>query len=233
MYSRLARRGERKTRQQALFLIATSLAVLVLFILFGFPTVLSMAGTIGNWRTKRISTTDRTLAPLAPRFSQDFAATKSAQITLHGATDSKITVEIFQNERSLGTTIASEDGTFFLDVDLARGKNFFTALAISSSGQKSPVSDSYVVSYLASPPKLEVTDPKDGGSFQDNQVVVTGKSDLKTVVTINDHLVVVSNDGNFSYTLNLSNGDNKIKVVATDEAGNQTTKELKVTITTP
>lgn len=228
-YSRLQRRNERLSLRQSYLLVAASLVILVLFVLFGFPAILNLAGTIGNLSGKKVTTTaDRSLAPAVPQFSQDFEATKSAQITLNGVADGKVSVEIFQNERSLGVTLAKEDGSFSMDVDLSKGANIFTAIAISQTGQKSAVSDSYIVSFLSSPPKLEVTSPKDGDNLKDSQVTVLGKSDPNTNVTVNDHLAIVSGDGSFTYNFNLSNGDNKIKIVSTDKAGNQSTKEITV-----
>lgn len=228
-YSRLARKSEFRIKRQSTLLIIASIIVLVLFILYGFPFVLSLAGTIGSLAgTKITNTVDKGLAPTTPRFSQEFEATKSAQITLHGVADPKVTVEIFQNERSLGTTLVKDDGTFSMDTDLSRGDNVFTAVAISESGQKSSVSDSYIVSFLSKPPSLEVSSPKDGDTVKDNPIVISGNTDTGVAVAVNDHLAVVSGTGSFSYYLNLNNGDNKIKVVATDKAGNQTTKELTV-----
>ncbi len=227
MYSRLARKSEFRSKRQSTLLIIASVVILILFILYGFPFVLSLAGTIGSLAgTKITNTVDKGLAPTTPRFSQEFEATKSAQIRLHGVADPKVTVEIFQNERSLGTTLVKDDGTFSMDTDLSRGDNIFTAVAISESGQKSEISDSYVVSFLSKPPALEVSSPKDGDTVKDNPVVVTGNTDNGVTVLVNDHLAVVSGTGIFSYYLSLNNGDNKIKVVASDKAGNQTVKEI-------
>ena len=46
---------------------------------------------------------------------------------------------------------------------------------------------------------------------------------------MNEFWAIVDAGGNFSYTLPLQNGENTIKVVATDEAGNKTEYEVKVT----
>ncbi len=228
MYSRLARRSEFRTKRQSALLIIASVVILALFIIYGFPAILNLAGAIGNLRGQKITTADKALPPMTPRFSQDFVATKSATITIHGVADSKISVEIFQNDRSLGTTLAKDDGSFSLDVDLSRGDNLFTAQAISESGQKSATSDPYKVTYLASPPKLDLSSPKDGDSFKDSPIVVLGTTDPNASVTVNDHLAIVTGSGSFSYNLTLTNGDNKVKIVATDQAGNQTTKEITV-----
>lgn len=207
---------------------------MVLFIFYGFPAILGLAGTLGDrFSQKNITSTGSPLAPATPRLSYDFEATKSAAIVISGVTDGKTTIEIFQNGRSQGTTVSDDDGKFTLDVDLSRGENVFIAMAVSESGVKSAPSDEYRVSFLNTPPKLEINSPKDGENLKDSQVTVSGKTDPNVGITVNDHLAIVSGDGYFNYTLTFGNGENKIKVVALDRAGNRTEKELKVTIATP
>ncbi len=233
-YSRLQRRNERLTKRQSYFLIGASILILVVFIVYGFPAVLNLAGTIGNLSGKKVSSTvNSNVAPSTPRFAEPYEATRSAQVTLSGAADSGISVEIFRNDQSLGIIIAGQDGTFTMDADLSRGDNLFTAVAISESGQKSPTSDAYKVRFLSAPPKLEVNGPNDGDNLKDSPVTVSGKSDPGTTVTVNDHLAIVTGEGSFSYSLSLGSGDNKIKIVVTDQAGNQTTKEITVKYETP
>ena len=60
-------------------------------------------------------------------------------------------------------------------------------------------------------------------------VIVTGKVKEDSTVTINGRFVVVQNDGSFSYDFPLNDGDTILKITATDEAGNQTSVERKVT----
>lgn len=228
-YSRLARKTERMTQQQSALLIVASVVILILFAAYGFPAILNFAGTIGGLRGAKTTTTvDKGVTPATPRFAQDFEATKSAQITLHGVADSKVSVEISRNGQLAGTTIAKEDGTFAIDVSLSTGDNSFTAMAISDTGVKSGSSDSYTIALLTSPPKLEISSPKDGDSFKDSQVTISGKSDPGVAVSVNDHLAVVSGDGSFSYLMVLAGGDNKVKIVSTDKAGNQATKEITI-----
>lgn len=228
MYSRLARRNERVTKRQSTLLLVGSVVFLILFVLYGFPAVLNFSGSLGSRFSKKTAVSQNPgLTPLTPRFSQDFEATKSAHISIHGVADNKISLEIFQNDQSQGLITAKDDGSFSIDVDLNRGNNIFIAQAVSDSGQKSPKSEPYAVSYLTSGPKLEINSPKDGENS------LTGKTDPAVTVTVNDHFVVVASDGSFSYQLNLSPGENKIKIVASDRAGNQTTKELTISTTIP
>ena len=58
---------------------------------------------------------------------------------------------------------------------------------------------------------------------------VDGMTYDNVTVTINDRMVVIKTDNSFSYTYPLNDGDNILKIVATDAAGNQTTVQRKVT----
>jgi len=47
-------------------------------------------------------------------------------------------------------------------------------------------------------------------------------------LTINEKIVNVSKEGIFTYDLDLIEGENKIKIISTDNERNKTEKELKV-----
>lgn len=187
----------------------------------GIPAIFSLAQIISQvGRKPNISQSNNSLIPSTPIFSQDLIATSSANIKITGTADPKITVEIIQNGRSLGTVITKDDGSFIQEVSLEKNDNSFIATAISETGQKSPPSSLYVIKYLSGQPKLELDTPKDG--------VITGKTDAGNTITVNDRFAIVSSDGSFSYTPTLSNGDNKFIIISTDQAGNKITKEVSI-----
>lgn len=224
--SRLARRYERSTKRQSYLLLLGSFALLIIFIVFGFPAILNLTGKIGSMgKGNSILTVEKGLKPITPRLSQDFDATNSATIKLSGIADPKITVLLVQNSQSPVTTISGDDGVFNFTVGLTKGENIFTLQAVSETGVKSDKSKDYKISYIFTDPKLEITSSKDG--------IIIGKTDPNATVTVNDRLIIVKNDGNFTYTLSLSPGETKVKIVATDRAGNQKVVELTVSITTP
>jgi bacillopeptidase F len=90
------------------------------------------------------------------------------------------------------------------------------------------MSDTFTVSLLTDPPSLSITSPKDGDTVSNQLTPIMGTTDEGAKVTVNDLFCIVDDKGNFSYGFNFQNGDNKIKVVATDAAGNKTTKEMTV-----
>ena len=202
-----------------------SLVLLVLLVVYGLPVLFNLTTLISNYKKPPTKISEKTITPTIPRLSEDLTATSSAKIKISGVADPKVTVELFQNDNSLGTVVAKDDGIFSFDVTLTKNNNTVTAQAINDAGQKSGLSEPYQINFLNSPPKLEVS------VFQDG--VVSGSTDPGVTVSVNDRLIVVESNGKFSYILDLKNGENKIKVVATDQAGNQTTKELTATKATP
>jgi len=66
---------------------------------------------------------------------------------------------------------------------------------------------------------LSITRPEDGADIDGNTVEVTGQTAPSATVTIGDQATNADSDGNFTLTINLSNGPNAIDVIATDTNG--------------
>lgn len=86
------------------------------------------------------------------------------------------------------------------------------------------------------PPTLSITAPAEGLVTNKTTVTVTGKTDDATskpvTVTVNGAAATVGTDGSFSKDVSLSNGANKITIIATDKAGKTTTVVRNVTLDT-
>jgi len=82
------------------------------------------------------------------------------------------------------------------------------------------------------PPVISIPSPADYSTVSSSEVKLSGKviDDQSGIdkVTVNGNLVSLSSDGSFNTTINLSEGLNKIMILAIDKAGNQTTKILSV-----
>lgn len=83
-----------------------------------------------------------------------------------------------------------------------------------------------------SPPALEVTSPANGATTESASVEVKGTAEAGAKVLVNG-TETANNDGQFSTTVNLTEGANGIQVEASDDAGNKTVKNLTVTRSTP
>src|SRR5690606_13544326 len=84
-------------------------------------------------------------------------------------------------------------------------------------------------------PVVTITSPNDGAKLNNGEVTVTGtvSDDNIDKVTVNGVEATVE-DGTFTATITLDEGEHTITVVATDVAGNETVHVLNVSIdTTP
>jgi len=61
------------------------------------------------------------------------------------------------------------------------------------------------------------------------QVDMTGSAPAGTVISVNDLILIVGIDGQFTMTVPLEEGSNLIEVVASDEQGNELSALLTVT----
>jgi bacillopeptidase F len=87
------------------------------------------------------------------------------------------------------------------------------------------------VNFDNEPPKLDITKPTDGSEFygsRQRQLVIEGTTDENATININSRMVVVDNQGNFSFGITLQDGTNEFTIKAQDAAGNTTEKTLKV-----
>ena len=146
--------------------------------------------------------------------------TKNGTITVSGtATDAAGIKTLTVN----GTTVTvGTDGAFSHTVTLTEGSNTITIVATDNTGNKTTVTRTVV--YDKTNPTLTVNNIST--STTNNKVTVSGTvtdtNGIKTL-TINGTEVTVGSNGSFSKEITLSEGNNTIKLVATDNAGNQTT----------
>lgn len=72
------------------------------------------------------------------------------------------------------------------------------------------------------PPQLKIFENLDGSNTTNDSVVVTGKTDVGAIITINDTLVEIDEGGMFIHTQPLILGPNDIIIASVDEVGNIT-----------
>jgi|APSaa5957512622_1039677.scaffolds.fasta_scaffold16480_3 hypothetical protein len=233
--TRLERKREKESLRQAvkyLFLIFLSLFLLVKF---GLPGLINMATFIGN-----ISSSDNPiekedqLAPRPPRLNPLPEATNSAQINVSGSAEPGTSIKLYVRGISIEETVASEESAFeFKKVHLREGENEIYTVAYDDHGNTSDDSSSYTVLVDNEKPEISIGTPSDGDKFfdSDSPITVSGSTEEGAGLEINDHFVMVKSDGSYSTSVNLSDGDNEIKAVAVDEAGNRAEAVINVNYT--
>ena len=128
------------------------------------------------------------------------------------------------------------DTTTYKDTGLSADTTYYYRIkAFNNKGESNHSNEISIKTESApdtTPPLLTITSPTNFETVNEDTVTVKGKatdneSGIDTV-TVNDSAVTVQSEGTFSIDVSLSEGDNTIKVIATDKAGNKTTKAVIV-----
>jgi hypothetical protein len=227
--SRLSERIESQTRRNVIVTLIGIAFIVILLWKFGVPLLASVSFMLAGGNDQQ-TTKSKPAYVAPPSLNDTFSATNSAAVTINGTSLSEATVDLYVNNSHVDSTTVGKDNTFTFDhVSLHLGDNSIKAQA-TLQGTKSDYSNMLSITYLNKQPELSIDNPSDGQEFHkdDKSVDVKGKTDPGVKVTVNDFWAIVDTDGNYSYTLSLHDGDNDIKVVATDDAGNKAEKALKV-----
>jgi hypothetical protein len=232
--SRLNKSTERKTQRTMILSIIGILVILFLLFKFGIDALVNfsvfISGSKNQTTTQDSNQLNYVTVPTLNPLSQ---ATNSAHIIITGQSTKDYSILLYINNNNVDQVNADKNGGFIFKEDLTSGDNQIKVKA-KSNNKQSDFSDSINVVFKNSAPTLDISSPSDGQSFNknlvntNNTINVTGKTDQGVSVTVNGFWAVVNDSGNFSYTLPLQNGDNQLKIIAVDQAGNKTEKDLKV-----
>lgn len=235
-HSRLARKEEKRNLRSALLFGFLTISLLLALVFFGIPALVNMAGFVSDIKStnKPVEQTD-IVPPSSPQINVLPEYTKETSIPLSGFAEPGSTVEIFLNNSPLGTTVTASDGSFtFSRINLSQDKNELYAVSVDETGNKSRLSSVIIVTFDNTAPKLDISEPQDGQKFftdRKRKIKISGQTEAGVTLTVNERLAIVDQNGNFSVDFSLSDGDNTLKIIATDLAGNQTEKDINVNLT--
>lgn len=230
--TRLERKTDEQITKKTMTLGLVTVLFLVFLVVFGIPFLVRFAVFLGDMKNRNQPTsTDTTLPPLAPRMFIAYEATNSAKINISGTAETKTAVELLKNDTLVTKSEVSVTGDFAFDnIDLDKGLNRFSAVAISEKGVRSTVSKEVAIVFDDQPPELVVFTPeKDEVTVDTADYTISGSSEKGVSITINARVAMVDNDGKFKLKVQLSSGKNEEEIIATDTAGNQTKKTVRIT----
>lgn len=231
VYSRLIRHEERKQQKRLAWALGGMLGLVIFLFVFGLKILVGFSLFVDRIRgttPQQQQTQELILPPILDPLPE---ATNSASITITGKSDTGTKIVLYFDEEETTTLKTKDDGTFSFTKKLTEGEHTVSAKAKNDKDVLSDLSNVVKVNIKRKKPELSITTPSDGDRIvgDNNFLVVKGKTSSDNTVTINDRLAVVGNDGSFSYTQTLTEGENTIRIVATDPAGNQTTEDRRVT----
>lgn len=225
-----------ETHQQKQFkkraLYYTIFAVIILFLFFsvGIPFLANSSFFLTNF-FKKSSDSQSQLGTFGNINITDIpTATNSATILIEGTVENVSSLQFYLNGEKVETLNTQNKSDFSQEIgSLKAGSNNVYLLALLENSKERKQTDTYTVIYKTNEPKLDISEPGDGSKTSKDEIKVAGKTDLGNSIRINDLPVVVDTNGNFQASVRLKEGENKIVIVAQDDAGNIETKTLTVT----
>src|SRR3990167_489576 len=227
--TRRLRTQEKKLRQKIVLSIFILLGATFLFAYVVLPIMAKLVVGLSSLRKESDtgnSTSQAILLP--PALEHATEATNSSRLTITGFASVDTYVIIYRKDVQLDKTSVDKDGKFSSKITLVEGENQLTAVTYKDEKESNPVT--LTIIYKSNPPTLDITSPKDGDNFSQDEkdVTIEGTTDSDNKVTVNDRLAIVDPQGNFSYPVSLSDGENTFKIVTTDDAGNNSQMEIKL-----
>lgn len=106
-----------------------------------------------------------------------------------------------------------------------------TACAFAPSATNEPAATNPIVQPTSPPAQgpnassgslwMKVLSPQNGATVTTPTIKVIGQAPAETVVTVNDEIILVTQDQTFEQEITLQKGSNLIEVLASDESGNE------------
>jgi len=228
--SRLLKHEKTKVVRQTWFFVFFTVVVLGLFIFVILPNFIGITTTILGNNSTPFAPAD-TLPPYTPTFTAPPKATTDAELTLFGYAEPESDVIILVNGQESEAVQTGNDGSFEIVVTLTEGENSITTFARDDAGNESQHSRSYGIVLDTEIPPLEIISPENNTTIvgrTNRTVAITGVTDPGVKITVNGKLSYAKEDGNFSHSQFLSEGDNELSIIATDEAGNSIEQKLNI-----
>lgn len=231
MYSRRLTVEERKNKRKAIFFVLLTGVAIILMYFYGIPILVRFAGFAYDLRksTESVDIADTTPPP-PPHFEPIPPYTSDNKIELQGNSEPGASV-ILVFDSYEEELIAGSDGKFFYTHELVGGENTLQAYAKDSAGNQSQKTDSYTIVFDKEKPELKITKPQDGSEFygsKQRQILIEGQTEKDVKIQINNKMVVVDLNGNFTFATTLQEGVNTFNINAQDPAGNITETSLNV-----
>lgn len=230
--SRLSKKQTYKSVKNLFWSVIGIMAIIFILVKFGIPLLVNfslfLSGTQADQKSQ--SKDNNSFVPI-PILSSQNVATNSAQTKIQGSASPQHSIILYLNGNLADKVSTDANGNFSSTITLSPNTNIIKAKAVASDGKESEFSEGLTIIFKNTSPTLDISAPSDNQSFSkdQNHAEVKGKTDSQVRVTINDFWAIIDEDNNFLYNLPLKEGVNEIKIVATDQAGNKTEKNLKVT----
>lgn len=230
--SRLNKSFQRKSRNTFILSVLAIVLILIALLKFGLPLISDASFLFGKatnlTKNEEIDKKIEVVFVPIPNLDELPSATKEKTVIVSGNSISGLTILLFLNGKKIEEIKTSENGDFEKEITLSEGENIIKAKAVKENSE-SDFSNSISIAVKNKGPELSIDSPSDGAQISgSNPVEIKGKTDPDSSVLVNDFQAISNSNGDWSYFLTLKGGENEIKAISTDLAGNKTEKIIRV-----
>ncbi len=230
-YSRLAKLEEKRQMRATAIFGGLTVAFILFAIIFGIPLIARFASFFADIKSSNTPVAKNdTTPPGPPNITNLPEYSNQNSLTLEGTAEAGSTVTLVVNDQDT-EVVTNGDGKFTKDITLKKDKNTIWAKAKDKAGNESAESKKYSVTFDNTKPDLTISQPQDGTNFSGDsqrQLLIKGQTEPNINLTINNRIVILDSEGNFTFTTTLSQGENSFNFKARDKGGNETEKTIAV-----
>ncbi len=148
---------------------------------------------------------------------------RDANLTIEGLTDPDAAIQL---EGEPAVIPVDADGRFNIKRQLLEGSNIVLVTATDPAGNVATLSRDVML--VTQPPEVSITNPASGEWTNESLINVAGVVPPGTVLKVNGQEAIVGEGGVFEREVILQEGENVLRLEATDDVGNVTSQELIV-----
>jgi len=229
-YSRISKFQQQKAVRQSVMFIIFTLIAIAIFVFALLPAAIRIVDTLGK-RTPLLKENTDLIPPQTPILFPTPDATYSAELSFSGYAQADTTVTLYNNGIRVQEVVPNTDGQFiFSSITLGDGENELYVVSRTEQNAEA-TSKTHLVVLDTKPPTLTITTPQDKTTItrrREQSIQVSGTTEPKVRVFLQDKLLLTNNQGVFSGMYQLAEGDNQLKFRAVDPAGNSVESMLTV-----
>jgi flagellar hook assembly protein FlgD len=151
----------------------------------------------------------------------DQSRVREANLTIEGLTDPDAVVRLADDPAILSI---GADGQFSLKRQLEEGTNVIQLVAVDPAGNTTTLSREILL--VTEPPEVTISAPLNDEWISESLITVAGAVPAGATLKVNGQEATVSEDGLFEREIILQEGDNILRIEATDDVGNVATQEI-------
>lgn len=152
---------------------------------------------------------------------------REANLTIEGLTDPNA---VLQLKGDASVVPVDSEGRFAIKRQLVEGSNIIQVSATDSAGNEATVSREVIL--VTRPPEVTIASPPNGEWTNESLISVSGTIPAGTQIKVNGQEATVAESGQFEREVILQEGENVIRIEATDDVGNVTSQEIIVRLKT-